>query len=520
MNPNRAALLQDLAQRYGRKAALVDYGGGRRALSFQELEERTARLAAGLRARGLQAGQKALIFVPMSLELYVLLLACWRAGLCVVFVDAWADRKRLDAAVATAQPDAFFGSWKAQVLRLLSPAIRSIPQKFVIGRDWSPLKRLEAQPGMGAHPVREDDAALITFTTGSTGKPKAAVRSHGFLAAQHAALLGAFGADERDVNLVGLPVLALLDIGCGRTSVLPDFDPRKPADIVPEKIWTQIVGEPCSSSVGSPAFYERLADWCIATGKRLPLKHIYTGGAAVPPALARKLALACEGDVQVVYGSTEAEPISHVGALALADACEGREDQGLLAGKPAGIDLKIMRPVEGPVELGPQGWAAWEQPQGQSGEVVVAGAHVNRSYLNDPEAVRQAKISDGDKVWHRTGDAAWLDAEGRLWLMGRVNERVERGGATYWPQQVEARLRRVAGVRFSAYLSWGPATQRRAALVVEADAVSGLAERLRAAAEAPVDDLLILPQVARDPRHASKADFQALKQRLEALAHA
>jgi len=86
-----------------------------------------------------------LLFVPMSIELYVVLLAVHHLGACAVFVDAWAGRSRLDQAVRAARPRAFIGSPRAHLLRVASPALRAIPRAIVVGGPW-PLARI-AEPG-------------------------------------------------------------------------------------------------------------------------------------------------------------------------------------------------------------------------------------------------------------------------------------------------------------------------------------------------------------------------------------
>src|SRR5258708_2914152 len=180
-NFNRAALLPELARHYGDREAIVEGSGPRRrSISFRGFAQRTAALAAGFEQLGLKAGDRVLVFVPMSIELYLVLMACLHAGLCVAFVDAWADKKRLDQAVALVKPRAFIGSLAAQALRLFSPAIRRIEIKLAVGGRFFPLERLE-RPELARPPLlrNEEDEALVTLTTGSTGRPKAEIgRAH------------------------------------------------------------------------------------------------------------------------------------------------------------------------------------------------------------------------------------------------------------------------------------------------------------------------------------------------------
>ncbi|HEX2094643.1 MAG TPA: AMP-binding protein [Longimicrobiaceae bacterium] len=517
-NPNIAARLAERATLHPERTAIVEYAGGRaRRITFGALAERVAALAAGLRESRIGPGDRVLIFVPMSIDLYVALLAVFHAGATAVFLDAWSGRARLDAAVVAARPKAFIGSPRAHLLRLLSGAVRGIPVKWIVGRRLLPLSRYQRPPrARPAEPVASDHPALVTFTTGSTGAPKGAARSHAFLWAQHRALAAHLRLTEEDVDLPTLPVFVLNNLATGTPSVIPDFDPRRPAEIDPPTVFRQIEVEGVTTSCGSPAFYERLAGWCAGRGRKLPLRALFTGGAPVYPPLARLLADTVAGEAHVIYGSTEAEPVAGIEARTMLAAMEGG-GEGICVGPPVPeITLRLIRPCDGPVELGPSGWKEWEAGWGDAGEIVVAGDHVLRGYLDHPEADRANKVRDGDRVWHRTGDGGRVDAEGRLWLMGRISQRVERAGATWWSTPAEVRALGAPGVRHAAYLGLpDPALGQRAVLCVEvAEGRLDAAERaalLRRLDPVPVDELRVLPRIPRDPRHASKTDVTALR---------
>lgn len=505
-NANIAARLIERAERHPERLAIADRHA---RLTFGELAERVARFAGGLSASGVRPGDRVLLFVPMSVELYVTLLGTLHAGAVAVFVDAWADRKRLSAAVRLADPAAFIGSPRAHLLRLLSREVRRISRAFTPGS-----ARLRGGARSLVHVARADAPALVTFTTGSTGAPKAAARTHGFLMAQHEALAAHLQLRADDVDMPTLPVFVLNNLALGVPSVIPDADPRRPADIDPERVYRQMLFSGVTTSSGSPAFYARLAEWCERRGARLPLRALFTGGAPVLPPLARRLEGAVVGTAHVVYGSTEAEPIAGITAGEMSRLAAAGE--GVCVGRPvAGLSLKLVRPHDDAIELGAGGWADWEVGAAEAGEIVVSGAHVLAGYVNDPEAERRNKIRDGERTWHRTGDAARLDAEGRLWLLGRVRERVVRDAHTWWPLAAEVRALDVPGVRHAAYLGVAdPALGHRAVLSVEADPsrAAELTPRLREAiAPWPLDEVRVLRRIPRDPRHASKTDVEALR---------
>ena len=522
MNPNIAARLAERAARDPSRAAIVEARGARTSrLGFGELAERVAGLAAGLEARGIAAGDRVLLFVPMSAELYVALIAVFHLGAVAVFVDAWAGRARLDAAIAAARPKAFLGAPKAHLLRLVSPALRAVPIALACHPRWLPLERwMRPQDAREPAALGAQAHALVTFTTGSTGRPKAAARSHAFLWAQHEALAHEFEPRADDVDMPTLPVFVLNNLAAGVTSVLPDFDPRRPADIDPARVHAQMVRQGVTTTSGSPAFYQRLVEWCEARGEKLRVRALFTGGAPVLPPLARRLAAVTTGEVHVVYGSTEAEPIASIEARAMRAAMGSGAPRGLCVGRPVpDIALRLVRPHDEPIVLGPKGWNEWEQEPDQVGEVLVSGAHVLSGYLDDPDSDRANKVRDGERVWHRTGDAARLDAEGRLWLMGRVRHRVRRAGATWWGTAAEVRALTVQGVRHAAYVGLPDASLgQRAVLCVETAGgrlEPDLERHLRSAlGEIPADEVRALERIPRDPRHASKTDLPGLYQAL------
>src|SRR4051812_9054660 len=201
---NVLSVLHEVARRVPDRPALILESG---SITFGGLRERIGRAAAGLRRLGLGPGDRAIVMIPMSIDLYVAMLALLEIGAVAVFVDPWIGRRQIASFAAFAGPRAWIGTGKSHVLRLSDSRLRGIPIAITTGRRLGPwpaplsLADLEREPGDGAiHPVSPEDPALITFTTGSSGEPKGANRTHGFLLAQRAALAGEFPAREGDVE--------------------------------------------------------------------------------------------------------------------------------------------------------------------------------------------------------------------------------------------------------------------------------------------------------------------------------
>jgi acyl-CoA synthetase (AMP-forming)/AMP-acid ligase II len=258
-------------------------------------------------------------------------------------------------------------------------------------------------------------------------------------------------------------------------------------------------------------------------GSRPALRRLLTGGAPVSDAQLRTWRTAFpETEILVAYGSTEAEPVAHLTAEERFAATNPTRPQapGYCAGRPIErIRTRVVRVHDGPIELGERGWADWEVPAGEIGELVVSGDHVCRDYYRNPEAVRENKIADGVDVWHRMGDTGSFDAEGRFWLAGRVHSTIRRAGKLVHPQLVEQaacgedpRLDRVAAVGLP-----DPNLGERVVLVVETEE-PGIADEIArrlAAAGLPADEILLTTDpLPVDPRHNSKIDYGKLRERL------
>ena len=239
---NIAAILQEQALGRGSQTAIVHSG---RSLTFAELNERAAHAASDLRAAGLRPGDRALVFCPMSIDLYVTLIGLFRIGATAVFVDPSSGWRQVDACCEWLEPRGFVAVPRAHLLRLISRVIRRVPVKLAISGAVPGTKTIGSSnrrrsPGVEKiEPCQPDSPALITFTSGSTGQSKAALRTHGFLLAQHRVLAEDLELRAGDVDLTTLPVFVLANLASGVTSVIPDVDLRAPAAVDPVRLLRQ-----------------------------------------------------------------------------------------------------------------------------------------------------------------------------------------------------------------------------------------------------------------------------------------
>lgn len=520
---NIADVLQARARERGDAMAIVE---PRRQITFAALDHAAASMARDLIAAGLRPGDRALVVCPMSIALYAVLVGLWRMGGVAVIVDPSAGDDHIAACCRRTPPQAFIAVRRAHLLRLASAAVRSVPIAIALD-SWVPgarTIRVDAGTSRAGDeaiaPVDAETPALITFTSGSTGVPKAAVRTHGFLRAQHRVLADDLRLQPGQRDLATLPIFVLANLASGVTSVIPDADLRRPGAIAPAPVLRQLHAAGVTRVAASPAFLDRLARHAVALPQHVsPLEDIYTGGAPVfPPVLRRLHAMAPRARLVAVYGSTEAEPIATVewSEIAASDWRAIEAGAGLLVGRPVqAIDLRVMPDCWGE-PLGPFTTAAFDaRARGPSepGEIVVTGAHVLTGYLGGIGNL-ETKIAVGDRIWHRTGDAGYLDTQGRLWLLGRCSARIRNDGEWLYPFAAECAALTVDGVERTALVEHGG----RRLLVVElargasSTTADALGERL---AFARLDQVVTVAALPLDRRHNAKIDYPALTRLLD-----
>lgn len=516
---NLVSLLEERAGLHPDRPALVDASGGRdRVVSFGELSRRVAAGAGMLEACGLRRGQAVLVFQPVTIELYEFLLAAFRCGLRVMLADPSAGKAFLTLCCQRVPPNAFFGSWKAQLLRWSVPGMRRIPLAMCSGA-WFPGTRAWKTDGPEAPvlDVPDEEPALVTFTSGSTGVPKAAVRTHGFLLAQHRTLSSALDFRDGEVDLITLPVFVLANLASGLTSVLAATDLAKPGSPAVGAISAQCRKFGVTRCAASPAFFEGF----LQAGEMPPFEKVYTGGAPVFPDLLRRLRRGLpDAVIHSVFGSTEAEPIAHFPAEEADDHTDAvtRQGGGLCSGIPVDeIHLRVILDQWG-TPLGPMQESALEcivLPSGEAGEIIVSGDHVLPGYL-DGVGDTETKIHVEGTVWHRTGDAGWIDAAGRIWLLGRSVEKLPPfpapaglpEEALCYPFAIECAMREIfPGIRMAA-IEW----EGQRTLVVSRISEPAESAAIRSeAATLGMERVIHLGEIPLDRRHNAKIDYPALR---------
>lgn len=516
MNRNLALRLTEYARHRPDAPAIIAWQNRRyRTWTFAEVELASGHAADLLTRLGCSKGDVVLLWQPMSAALYILMIGAWRAGLTVMFIDPGQPLAIREASARMLQPAILAGPWIAHAWSMATPTLRTLPRRITTSGWWPRSLRLQSGP----HPKQiidpvwrdEDDPALITFTSGSTGQPKAIVRSHGFLARQHLAIHRELNLREGQIDLTTMPIFLLANLGSGVTSVIPRGNMAKPGSIHARHVLELIRHAGITRGGASPAFWERLIQVPRHNREAMTgLRELYTGGGPVSIDLLQRMQEAAPaGRIVAVYGSTEAEPIASASREELVECLDFAEVM-LPLGKPvSGVRVKVIPDRWGtPIRFTQEEeLEALTLPPGIVGEIIVSGPLVIPGYWQG-QGNDETKIHAGDTVWHRTGDAGCLDHHGGLWLAGRCSAKVAHQNRILYPFHIEVPARSIKGVRRVALAT----PTHGICLAVETDQPESIREieRLLSGLGWPDIPVTRVSRIPVDRRHNTKVDYPRL----------
>ncbi|MBI3039114.1 AMP-binding protein, partial [bacterium] len=432
------------------------------------------------------------------------------------------------------QANAMISFEQAFLLCQEEPDLRNVPIKIVAGPHKgsysASLEQLQTYPvSNDIQCVSGEETALITFTTGSSGIPKGANRTHSFLASQHYALSKCIPYHPSDIDLPAFPNFSWNNLAMGVTTIIPCIDIGRPSEKDPLLLVAQMLCAKVTCATLSPSMVVEVAKFCAEKGVKLPMvRRLITGGAPISNDTLSLLKNAVpNSEIWVLYCSPEVEPIAHIEANdILFPKHSGIESgEGVNVGHLAdGLECKFIKIYKGIVQLKNDDWTPIEIPVGNVGELVVAGLHVCKSYYNDPEAVRKTKIIESTgKVWHRTGDVAYLDKQENLWLVGRVHNVISRAGQLLFPVKVEILLKKHPCVLQAAFVGIEDKKLGEKAYALVTISEKNQPNFLKVLEEIKVileenkvqyDYLGIIESIPMDPRHQSKVEYALLREKI------
>ena len=505
---NIISLFLAAAEQHAEKAALV-YNG--RHISYATLLQQVMHTAQAYKAKGIQKGDKVMVFVPMSPELYRIVLALFYIGACPVFLDEWVSVARLKVCCNHVPCRAMIAGGKLSIAAWFIPVLRKIPIKIKPG--------LIADTAINEPPttVSGNDTALITFTTGTTGIPKAANRTHDFLRAQYTALEPLI-QNNAAASMVTLPIVVLVNLGIGKTTLLPPGGGAVKKKETTGMLVDDMITSKADEIICSPSVLlnvVKLVDEYPEFTESI--RYIFTGGGAVYPNEAKEISTTFpEATSTVVYGSTEAEPISHIDMKQLADvSSEYIQQHGLPVGHIDKHTTCAIIPITDQA-AGPYTGGEFQQlrlPANTVGEIVVTGGHVLKDYVNNEAAIARNKILVDGQVWHRTGDSGMMNEAGALHLYGPCKEIIEHNGSMYYPLVCTYLFTTMTHAKHAALLKG----KDKLILIVETatpiadDVLQHVLKQLQ------LDNarIVYMQHIPRDKRHHTKTDYETLRNMLQ-----
>ncbi|HEY3842189.1 MAG TPA: AMP-binding protein [Acidimicrobiales bacterium] len=427
------------------------------SLTFAELQLRAQAATRDLAQRGVPR----LIAVDVNSEAVpVGLFAAAGAGIPYVPVNYRLSDAQLRAILERAAPG----------LAVVDPSVRDrFPGgiEHLVMTDRTHFLQADGPPHEASGEGDPDDPAVLLFTSGTTGEPKAALLRHRHLTSYVLETVDLLGADPDDAALVSVPPYHIAGIAAVLTSVwsgrrlvyLPHFSPEA---------WVELAAtEAVTHAMVVPTMLGRILTVLDQTGEKLPaLQHLSYGGGRMPIAVVeRALELLPQVGLVNAYGLTETSstvavlgPDDHREAVASSEP-HVRARLGSVGRPLPNLEMEIR---------GPRGETL---DAGVSGEIWVRGPQVSGEYLG-----RHATLSpDG---WLATNDGGRLDADGYLFVEGRLDDVIVRGGENLSPGEIEDVLLLHPAVTDAAVIGlpddeWGEAVVAVVVLTEGSDAAAG-----------------------------------------------
>lgn len=462
-------------------------------ITYSELYNMVSNFKTHLEIKGIKKGQKVLVLVPMSIELYVTLLAVWAIGAIPCFMDAGFIKSGMHKNDFD-NINAVIGITKYIMYSNINKNLRKLKIKINVNKigelSDKELKIVE---------VEKEYPAILTYTSGTTGKPKIAERTHEFLGYQGEVLEKTINYEDMDIEISSVPIFTLSNINVGITTVITDGNFSNLRKSNPKKIVEQIINENVNRVMAAPGLLNVIIDYCIKNNIKIgQVKKVFSGGGAIFIDFINKLKIVFpNAEIVTIYGSTEAEPIAelNINEITEKDLERIKNGYGILAGNIVGVeDCKTIK--TGIKEIGKLTSNEFINLQQELGEIVAYGKNVLKGYVNGI-GDKENKFEVDGKIYHRTGDLGMFDEKGRLWLRGRIKE-------PYF--NIEAALHAKFDLEKTAVFK----NNEKIILVLKNKSVRE-EEIKNAITFERIDEIKYIDKIPVDKRHSTKVDYKELK---------
>ncbi len=447
-------------------------------ISMADLERRSSSIAAGLQSMGIGPGKRIALLVRFGEDFISLVFAVLKSGATLVLIDPGMGRKNLIECLAATRPDGFIAIPVAHAILRFYRSQFPIARLNVTAGRWMPglptttvsaLEKLSPNDFRLPKTISEDPAAII-FTTGSTGPPKGVLYTHGTFNAQIDQVAGHYGIQPGGRDLSCFPLFGLFNAVMGTTTILPDMNPIRPADVDPVRLLDAIDQWQINQSFGSPALWTKVGGFCANSGRRVEsLRCVLSAGAPVPPRILEQVRQAMheDGCMYTPYGATEALPIASIESRTVLQETASKTQSGAgtcVGNRFSGMRWQVIRIDDSPIDSLE---GVVEMPHGEIGELMVCGDVVSKQYVTREDQNSVHKVRDGNDIWHRMGDVGYLDEHERFWFCGRKSHRVISGPRVLFTETIEAIVNSNPEVYRSALVGTGARFSQNPMVILE-----------------------------------------------------
>ena len=472
------------------KIALVDNG---KEITYLELLRRILKTASYFNSKSISKGDRVLIAIPMSIDTYRTVLALLYIGAIPVFMEEWAFKNNFYKNIKLLDCKAVIVAKKFKIIAFFSKALRTIPIKLSVSKSCDkPIDIVS---------LKENDTALLSFTSGSSGSPKIADRSHAFLIEQFRVLSGVTKCNGTENVCVGLAVVVLFYLAQGNTIVLRTAKLINDTQLLSNLLLKYKVNQ----IIDSPS---KIVNYSTQLSKNITQKitNTFCGGGPVFPQDAISLNTIFSNAINtVIYGSTEVEPISVVNTSDIIKYNQQNEN-GLCVGEvDSNLELKIIG-INNKYNhaFSEHEFSTLFVDSEQIGEIIVSGNHVLNTYFNSEEVVKKQKIKVNQTLWHRTGDSGYFK-NGTLFLTGNVNALIINKNSIISPFMVENQLREIEGIYKGTIIK----LNGEITIALESNLpINAIKHKIKLPFN--YDKIQLIKKIPMDPRHQTKIDYNSL----------
>jgi long-chain acyl-CoA synthetase len=392
-----------------------------RAITYRALEAEASRVAHGLAGLGVAPGDRVALFLPNVPAFAVAYLAAQKLGAVAVSINAMLKAEEIRYLLADCGAAVAFTT--AELLPELAPVRGALPslREIVVCEGGVEGERTLEELGdasAGRCPAREmerDDPAAILYTSGTTGKQKGAVLSHGNVVSNYHATRHCVGSRPGDRHALFLPlfhcfgqdfILNAALASAGTVLLHRRFDAEATPALLREQGMTH--------RYAVPTLYIYLLNAGLGPADLPGLRYCFSAAATLPVEVARRWRERFGLPVYEGYGLTETSPFA-------AYNHELAHRPGSIGTPIENVEMKVVGPDDAEVADG-----AW-------GEICIRGPNVMPGYFNRPEETAEA-LRGG---WFHTGDVGYRDPDGFFYLVDRVKDMINAAGFKVWPREVE-----------------------------------------------------------------------------------